>query len=133
MTLAPILGASPAIQLHLAATLAALGLGIAIFLKRKGTAGHKALGRSYVAAMVTAAGSSFWITEINDGRFSLIHLLSVITFVTLAYAVWQVRRGNVTAHKSAMVALFVGGLGIAGFFTLVPGRLLGQALFGWGA
>jgi uncharacterized membrane protein len=78
-------------------------------LRRKGTATHKLLGRVWVALMVAVALSSFWIFEIRRGAGpSLIHLLSVWTLISLALAVWFIRRGNVRAHRGFMVGSFVG-------------------------
>jgi uncharacterized membrane protein len=41
-----------------------------------------------------------------------------------------VRRGNISGHRNAMLGLYVGGLLIAGGFTLFPGRLLHRVFFG---
>lgn len=130
MNFALVLTAAPAVQIHLAATLAALALGIVMLVRRKGTYSHKRLGWIWVGLMVIAAASSFWITGLRDGRFSPIHILSVVTLLTLPWAIYQVRRRNIQSHRWSMISLFVGGLVVAGVFTLLPGRLLGGMIFG---
>jgi uncharacterized membrane protein len=121
---------TPIIAFHLTAALAATVLGIAVLLRPKGTAIHKAMGRAWVALMVATALSSFGITQIRHGAgFSLIHVLSVVTLTTLACAIWSIRRGNVRAHQINMLSAFA-GTAIAGAFTLMPGRIIGDFVFG---
>ncbi|MFM7345828.1 MAG: DUF2306 domain-containing protein [Tagaea sp.] len=121
---------TPLIALHTAAASFAVVLGIFVLARPKGTPVHKAMGRVWVAAMATTAISSFWILRIRDGAgFSPIHILSVVTLVTLACAIWSIRRGNLRAHQINMLSAFAGTL-IAGAFTLLPGRIIGGFLFG---
>lgn len=129
MNFAPILTAGPAIQMHIAGALSALLLGAGIFLLPKGTPWHRRLGWAYVAAMLLAAVSSLWIQR--DGRFSWIHLLTLLSFYMLAVALIKIRRGLVQAHRKTMIGLYLGGPIIAGLFTLVPGRIMGRVVFGW--
>ena len=133
MNIAPLLAASPAIQVHLGSTLAALVLGTIVLWRPKGTAGHKRLGRLYVGLMLTACASSFFITEIFPGSFSPIHVLSLVTPTGLAAAIYAARRGNFRWHRRAMLIVYWSALILTGFFTLLPNRLLGQMLFGDGA
>ncbi len=114
--------------LHLSAALLALAVGGAVLMRRKGTGSHKLLGRISVALMVTVALSSFWLLDINKGSFSVIHLLSLWTLISLAAAIWFIRRGNVRAHKAFMVGTFLGRAG-AGLGALAPGRVLHLFLF----
>ncbi|WP_341704823.1 DUF2306 domain-containing protein [Ferrovibrio sp.] len=130
MNYAPIVAAGPAVHIHLAATLAALALGAVMLLRRKGTQSHRRLGWLWVALMAAAALSSFWITGLRGDGFSPIHILSVVTLGALPWAIYAIRHGNVQRHRQTMIALFGGGLLIAGLFTLMPGRLLGQLIFG---
>jgi uncharacterized membrane protein len=120
---------SALIAVHGALAATALIVGGSVLLRRKGTATHKLLGRVWVALMVAVALSSFWIFEIRRGAGpSLIHLLSVSTLISLALAVWFIRRGNVRAHRGFMVGTFV-GLAAAGLGTLAPGRALYRFFF----
>ena len=127
----PLFTAPPAVQGHAYAALIALVLGVVMLVRAKGTPSHKALGRAWVAIMVAVAASSFWITGLMEGGgFSAIHVLSVVTLAALPYAVWQVRRGRVGAHRITMISVFVGGPVIAGLLTLLPGRLMYVSVFG---
>lgn len=136
MNIAPLLAASPAIQIHLASTLLALVLGAIVLWGRpgtmlqKGSALHRAMGRVFVGLMLVASLSSLFITQIFPGSFSPIHILSITTPVGLAAAIYAARRGNIRWHRRAMLIVYWSGLILAGLFTLLPGRLLGRLLFG---
>jgi uncharacterized membrane protein len=120
---------SPLITVHAVLAAAALAMGTAVLLRRKGTASHKLLGRTWVALMVAVALSSFWIFEIRHGTGpSFIHLLSVWTLISLALAVWFIRRGKVRAHRFFMIGTLIGLAG-AGLGALAPGRALYRLLF----
>jgi uncharacterized membrane protein len=112
---------------HLAVALLAVVLGSALLLRRKGDATHKAIGWSWVVLMLAAALTSFFI-QARD-RFSLIHVFSVVVLVMVPLAVVHIRRGRVRAHRATMISVFA-GLVIAGAFTLLPYRMLGQLVFG---
>jgi uncharacterized membrane protein len=115
---------STLVATHVGLAVLALGIGAAVLLRAKGTPSHKLLGRIWVALMLAVALSSFWIFEIRRGAGpSPVHLLSVWTLISLACAVWFIRRGNVRAHKGFMVGTFLGLAG-AGLFALAPGRAL---------
>jgi uncharacterized membrane protein len=119
------------IALHLFAAAAALCLGAVVLVRRKGTPSHKALGRLWVALMTVVALSSFWIYEIRKGAGpSWIHLLSVWTLVSLACALYFIRRGQVRAHRGFMIGTFLGLAG-AGLGALAPGRALYRFFFGF--
>ena len=120
---------TPLIATHAGLAIAALAVGVAMLLRRKGTSSHKLLGRIWVALMATVALSSFWIFEIRRGAGpSLIHLLSVWTLVSLALAVYYIRRGNVRAHRGFMIGTFI-GLAAAALGALAPGRALYRFFF----
>jgi uncharacterized membrane protein len=128
-----LLAAAPtAIQIHVAAALTALAIGIVLLAGIKGTRLHRALGWTWVLAMGTTAVSSFFIHAINPGGpagLSLIHLLSGWTMVGLPMAVYAARRHRVQTHRRAMTGMFVGGLIVAGLFTFLPGRLMWAIFF----
>lgn len=127
MSLAPLLTASGIIQLHVATATAALVLGAAIAILPKGTARHRAIGRLAAAAMLITALGSFLIT--GRGHLSLIHILSVITLISLAGGVWSIRRRNIRAHRGFMTGAWLGLLGAAAF-TLLPGRIMNAVFLG---
>ncbi len=118
---------TPLIAFHISTALLALALGAVMFARPKGTPSHRLIGRIWVASMAATAFGSFWIR--HTGQFSWIHLLSAWTLFGLAMAVWNVRRGNIQAHRGWMIGLYM-GLAIAGAFTLLPSRLLGGLVFG---
>ncbi len=112
--------------IHLIAVVPAVVIGVAQLASEKGTPRHKLLGRIWVASMIVVAVSSFWIMEQRRGAgWSWIHLLSVLTMVTLACAIYFIRRGNVRAHKRFMVGTVLGLAG-AGIGAVMPGRFLAQ-------
>jgi uncharacterized membrane protein len=120
----------PAVQVHLAAAVAAFGLGLVQLVGPKGTIPHRLLGWIWVVLMMAAAISSLFIMEINHGFFSFIHILSGLTIVALPMAVYAARRHNVAAHKKGMVNLFFGALVIAGVLAFLPGRVMWAMFFG---
>ncbi len=129
MNLQPLLDASFAIQFHVLTVVPAAFLGATVLLTRKGTPRHKLLGRIWMILMVMTAISTFFIHQIRVwGDFSPIHILSVVVIVSCGTAIWQIRRGNVRAHKSALISAYIGGIFGAGLFTFWPGRLM-NAIF----
>jgi uncharacterized membrane protein len=119
-----------AVQLHLAAVLTALAIGIVLLIGVKGRTMHRALGWTWVGAMMTAAVSSLFIRMLNHGALSYIHLLSGWTIVTLPVGVAFARRHMVRHHARMMTGLFTGGLILAGLFAFFPGRLMWRMFFG---
>ena len=131
MSLAPLLAALAATQLHAFAAMAAFGLGIVQLAAPKGTLPHRTIGWTWVTLMVIVGVSSFWIHSIKLwGIWSPIHLLSIFVLVMLPLAVFAAHRHNVRRHQRAMIGLFAGGLLIAGIFTLLPGRIMHAVVFG---
>jgi uncharacterized membrane protein len=131
MSLAPLLEAAPAIPLHAFAAMAAFGLGLVQFAAPKGTLPHRTLGWIWVTLMVVVAASSFWIHQIRlFGPFSPIHLLSILTLIVLPLAVWRAHTHRVADHRRMMIFIFAGALVVAGLFTLLPGRVMHQVVFG---
>lgn len=114
--------------LHLGTVIPAVPLGAYVLLRPKGDARHKRLGRIWAGLMLATALSSFGLTGLT-GSYSPIHLLSILVLVTLPRAIWDVRRGRLAGHRRTMSILYASLL-VAGFFTLLPGRLFGIWLFG---
>jgi uncharacterized membrane protein len=131
MTLAPLLQASHAIQLHAFAAMTAFALGIVQLSAPKGTLPHRTVGWIWVALMLAVSISAFFIHQIRMwGPWSPIHLLAIFTLITLPIAVWDAHRHRVPQHRNAMIAIFFGALVIAGLFTLVPGRIMHAVVLG---
>ncbi|WP_333780589.1 DUF2306 domain-containing protein [Hoeflea poritis] len=121
----PLLQASPAIQIHVYAAVAATLLGVYVFARRKGTRAHRLAGRMWVLLMVVVCVSSFAIHELNVwGPWSPIHILSVATLVFLALAIRFARQGRIRSHRWTMISTYAGALLIAGAFSFMPGRIM---------
>ncbi len=136
MSLAPLLQASPAIQIHAFAAMAAFVLGAVQLAAPKGTLPHRTIGWIWVVLLLTISVSAFFIHTIRLwgpllGVFwSPIHLLTIFTLATLPIAVWRTHRHDVSGHRNAMISLYCGALVIAGLFTFWPGRIMHAVLFG---
>ncbi|WP_288586041.1 DUF2306 domain-containing protein [uncultured Methylobacterium sp.] len=131
MTLQPLLQASPVIQVHAAAALAALSLGALQFGVPRGGGRHRWMGRLWVGLMAVVALSSFGISGLRQvGPFGWIHLLSLFTLAALVRGVLHARRGEIAAHRWTMIGLYLGALVVTGLFTLLPGRIMGRVVFG---
>jgi len=131
MTLAPLLQASPAIQFHAFAAMAAFALGLIQLAAPKGTLPHRTLGWIWVALMLVVSITAFFIHTIRLwGPWSPIHLLAIFTLVMLPIGVLAARRHAVQRHRRTMIGLFAGALVIAGIFTFAPGRIMHAVAFG---
>ncbi|SHG04128.1 Uncharacterized membrane protein [Kaistia soli DSM 19436] len=131
MSLAPLLAASPVIQVHAFSAMAAFALGLVQFAAPKGTLPHRVTGWLWVVLMTMVAVSSFWIHTIRTfGDFSVIHLLSILVLVVLPGTVLAAHRHQVSQHARGMKKLFIGALVIAGLFTFLPGRIMHEVVFG---
>jgi uncharacterized membrane protein len=88
MTLAPLLDASPAIQLHAFGAMTAFVLGVVQLSAPKGTLPHRTVGWIWVALMLAVSISAFWIHQLRLwGPWSPIHLLAIFTLVMLPLGV----------------------------------------------
>ena len=117
----------PIILAHTLAAFAAIALGAAMFLARKGTFLHRVAGRAWAALMLGVAVTSFWIK--SSGSFSWIHILSVTVIVLLGVLIYFAVTRQVGAHRRLAIGLYAGALGITGMFTLLPYRLLGRMVW----
>jgi uncharacterized membrane protein len=127
---------SPQIIIHLAAALSAAALGpFALWARLSGKQRpklHRAFGYAWVTMMLLTAISAlfikssfaFWL------HFSWIHLLIPLTLFGLFGAFWFLAKGNIRGHRKAMFGLYFGACLGAGVFTLLPGRFLGQFIWG---
>jgi uncharacterized membrane protein len=131
MTLAPLLNASPTIQVHAYLAFVAIALGAAQFALPKGVRLHRALGWSWALAMMGLAAVSLFIHTIRTwGPWSPIHLLSLFTLAMVPLAVFAARRGRVESHRASMIWLYTLALVVTGLFTLWPGRIMHAVVFG---
>jgi len=90
---------------------AALPLGLAVLLRRKGDARHVALGRVYVATMIAVALPVLFVYDIT-GRPGAFHVLAVVSLVTTGLGWLSGRRGHsrgsLVAHASFMTWSWIG-------------------------
>jgi uncharacterized membrane protein len=128
---------TPVIAVHLTAALGAVVLGPVALFARMGSVQrprlHRAFGYAWVTLMVVAAISALFIRDFtlpNIGGYTPIHLLVPVTFFSLTVSFVALARRNITIHRKFMQGLYVGACGIAGLFTLLPSRYLGQLVWG---
>jgi uncharacterized membrane protein len=127
---------TPLIAVHMTAALAAIAVGPVALWARKGREQHprlhRAFGYAWVTLMVVAATSAIFIQGDRGTRlagFSAIHLLIPLTFFMLFVAFRFLARGNIRGHRLTMQNLYLGACVVAGAFTLLPGRFLGQLVW----
>lgn len=131
MTLEPLMTAPIYIQLHAAAAICAVFMGPVAMLRQSRDIWHKVAGRLWILAMAATAVSSFWIGEAQlIGPFGPIHLLSLLTLWGISQGLWAARTGRIALHRGAMRSTYFWALGVAGLFTLLPGRRMSDVFFG---
>jgi uncharacterized membrane protein len=121
-----------ALALHVAAACVALAVGPFSIYRRRRDRLHKVIGYVWVLAMAVTALSSFLIPAVILPLalgFGAIHVLSVWALWTIWAAVRDARAGRIAAHRGRMAGLYWQGLTVAGALTLLPGRVLNDALF----
>ena len=129
MTLAPLLTASPAIQMHVALALVALFLGPFVLWRQRRDRVHKVMGYVWVCALGGAALVSFAITSpFTPIGLSPIHLLSVYALFGIYVAMRAIYRRDVAIHRQVMQNLYVRGAALAGAFNFLPGRTMQRIL-----
>lgn len=128
---------TPLIAVHLTAALGALVTGpVALWARRAGNAHprlHRAFGYAWVTLMLVTAVSAIFIRDRarpNIDGFTAPHILVPVVFFSLFGAFWMLARGNVAGHRKIMQRLYFSACILAGAFTLLPNRYLGQLVFG---
>jgi uncharacterized membrane protein len=133
MSLLATLAHQPLLAVHVAGALGAVAIGAVLLWGRKGSINHRVLGWAWVAAMAATALSSIGLgggAIPHLAGFSPIHAFTVVVLASLPLGVARARQGRIAGHRQVMTSLYIGGCLVAGAFTLLPGRLLGGALFG---
>lgn len=128
---------TPLIAVHMSAAIGAVALGPLALWARKGRTQrprlHRAFGYAWVTLMVVTAVSALFIRDFrlpNLGGYTPIHLLIPVTLCALFGAFYFLAKGNLRGHRIVMQRLYVGACLVAGAFTLLPGRFLGQLVLG---
>jgi uncharacterized membrane protein len=100
---------------HFAASLAALALGLAVILERKGTPAHRLIGASYAVAMILLNVTALGVYRLT-GSFGPFHALALVSLAILARgiaAVWRRPAGWLKTHYYSMAWSYVGLLAAA--------------------
>jgi uncharacterized membrane protein len=128
---------TPIIAIHLSAALGAIVLGPVALWARRGRTQHpklhRAFGYAWVTLMLAAAVSAIFIRDYsmpNIAGYTPIHILVPVVFFALFGAFYYLARGNVQGHRKTMQRLYFGACIVAGGFTLLPNRYLGQLVWG---
>jgi uncharacterized membrane protein len=128
---------TPVIAVHMTAALLALATGPVALWARRGRSQrprlHRAFGYGWVTLMLVTAVSAIFIRDRslpNLAGFTPIHLLIPVTLAMLALAFRFLLQRNIEGHRKTMQRLYVGACVIAGGFTLLPSRYLGQLVWG---
>lgn len=128
---------SHVIAIHLTAAVAALVTGPIALWARQGRQQrprlHRAFGYAWVTVMVITAVSAVFIRDYslpNLAGYTPVHILVPATFAALVLAFVQLARGNIGGHRATMRRLYFGACIVAGAFTLLPQRYLGQLVWG---
>ncbi|MCY4144619.1 MAG: hypothetical protein OXG08_13150 [Gammaproteobacteria bacterium] len=112
---------------HLLAAIVAAFVGIANLALVKGNRRHKIFGWIWIVTMLVVTLSSFGIRDLNDGKLSWLHGLTVWTLISMVIAIFAIRAGKVRLHAISMVGTMAGLL-IAGAFAFAPGRFISNIL-----
>jgi len=133
---------TPTIAIHMSAAIAALVIGPVVLWARLGKHIrpwlHRALGYAWTTLMLVAAISAIFIRDfnlLNIAGYTPIHVLIPVTVVSLFFAFRSLARREFEAHRQTMQYLYISACVVAGAFTLLPSRYLGQLIWhewlGW--
>ena len=123
---------TPVIAVHMTAAIGAVVTGPIALWARQGKAYpklHRAFGYAFVTLILVTAISAMFIRDFrlpNIAGYTPIHLLVPLTFAALFGAFYYLAVGNVSGHRKVMRRLYIGACLVAGAFTFVPGRFLGN-------
>lgn len=133
----PIATLTPLIAVHMTAALLALAAGPVALWARKGRSQrprlHRAFGYAWVTLMLVTATSALFIRDFqlpNLAGYTPIHLLIAATAFYLFRAFQALARGDIATHRLTMQRLYFSACVVAGLFTLLPQRYLGQVIWG---
>ena len=135
MSLAPLLAAPFAVQLHVFTVVPAFLLGTwLIFFSRKGARLHRAVGYVYLTLMTVTAIAALFIHQIPAidivFGFGPIHIFSLVTLFGVVGALRGAKTHNIKMHRGSMLGVYIGGILIAGTFAFLPGRIMHAIVFG---
>lgn len=128
---------TPLVAVHMTAAMAAVAVGPVALWARKGSRPqprlHRAFGYAWVTLMVITAISAVFIRDRslpNLAGYTPIHILVPVTLGGLFWAFRALVRQDIARHRATMRWLYFGACVVAGAFTLLPQRYLGQLVWG---
>ncbi|MBX9935969.1 MAG: DUF2306 domain-containing protein [Burkholderiaceae bacterium] len=128
---------TPTIAIHLTAALAATAIGPLALWARLGRSTyprlHRAAGYAWVILMLITALSALFIRGLPGtdwAGYTPLHLLVLVTLLGVGRGLWYLAQHNITGHRLTMQWTYIGACVVAGAFTLLPSRYLGQWLWG---
>jgi uncharacterized membrane protein len=131
---------NPVIAVHMTAALLAVATGpVALWARRGRTQRprlHRAFGHAWVTLMLVTAVSALFIRDRslpNVAGYTPIHLLVPVVLVMLFVSFRRLAQGNIAGHRRTMQILYFAACIVAGAFTLLPQRYLGQQLWSYAA
>jgi uncharacterized membrane protein len=116
------------VAIHLLTLIPVLILTPVMFIGTKGATAHRVLGWIWCGLMTTTAISTIFIRDGETGHFSLIHIFTLMTLVSVPRILFNAKKRRVESHRWAVLGLTYGALLIAGYFAFVGNRFLAQAL-----
>ena len=127
-------GLDPFGLVHALLGVAALILGLAVLLRRKGTRVHRQIGQGYVLSMLLLNATALMIYDIH-GRFGPFHVASALSLATVGAGFVPVylrrpRRAWMLRHATFMCWSYVGLLAafVSEVAVRVPGVGFGSAV-----
>jgi uncharacterized membrane protein len=127
---------TPIIAVHMTAAIAAIAVGPVALWARRGPQPrprlHRAFGYAWVTLMLATAISAIFIRDYslpNIGGYTPIHVFVPVTLGGLFLAFWRLARRDIPGHRTTMRWLYFSACILAGAFTLLPQRYLGQLVW----
>lgn len=124
------------IATHMSLALTAVAIGPVSLWARMGTQLrpklHRIFGYAWVTCMLGAAITGLFIRNFRSPNvmgYTPVHLLIPLTLFTLYRAFRSLTAGNVAGHRQHMQWLYFSACIVAGAFTLLPGRYLGNLVW----
>jgi len=119
--------------IHLLSAAAALLLGAWQLVAAKRGLRHRSVGYAWMAAMLVASASSFWLRgELGFtwlAGFSPIHGLSLFTLLSLVMAIRFAVARDFRRHRGWVLGAYAGLVAAGVFAAALPGRTLNVILF----
>ena len=128
---------TPTIAVHMSLALSAVAIGPWVLWTRMSAITrhplHRALGYAWVTCILGAALTGLFIRDFrlpNLWGYTPIHLLIPLTCWSLYRTFRFLAAGNIIGHRKTMQQLYFWACIVTGIFTLLPGRFLGQLVWG---